>query len=1256
MAVTKGLQRLKINFKDNIISTFNKPIATKDLLTRLSNLSSELSSLDQDKIDIASSQPQLDAIKDNLINKKLTKHSNSGVQALVSCCLADILRLYAPDAPYNASQLSDLFKLFFDQFKRLDNQDDPYHHQHIYLLKRLVETRSIVLITDLPNSQQLIESIFDISYTLISSTDLNSQIEPLFVDVLTEVISESSSIPNKTLKLILNKFLNNSRAAQTKGTSVQGFQFTLDICKNNIDRMSRMITQFFSEIVYEGTQQVSNNKENDQSIMNDHTLTQLKKLHKLSIEVWKHVPELLSSVMGLIDNELEAADERIRISATETIGQIISFNQSRINFVTSHGDTYLNWIKKPLDRSPQVRSTWVKSTGEVLIARSDVVNDITKGLMKTLVDSDEKVRLVTVKQFLAIPPEIFLQKVANEAIMSTLSQLVREKHADIRNSSLSLLGTLYSSMFDKLYQGDEKLDKLVSWIPDDIFKLIYINDRSINAQVDFTLFEKIFPLESDSSKRTNRLLTIFSNLSDKGKSSFFAVVKRQQQLAGAVSQLLTFADQYNVDNLAVWNKIDKIVSWFTTTFPVEFNSRNSLTQFVNLNNKRFFRLLKLCTSVESDYDTIHNCMQELFAKLSDSKNIKITTGESSQSSVSPFEMLNTIKLLTYRSSLITYNQSNVVKIMNISKDLNSKLSPTAIEILDNISSVVPAVLKANISTLVESCIIQFDHTKKSYNDKDLKAVYHFSKRFPEMPLYSEDQKDQYFDNLRDLALRGTPLEAKYSLKILGTMKNDQIGHKEKAIKDIVMATVDNELNIDDEDLNTKLSTIAELFLIDYSLVEANSKKISSFLASKILLRNRTTGSEETDTNEPELDETEVWISDNDLLNSSTDCNSKLLALRIFVNWLKAVSGTENSGKTAEPIMKLLNSILASGGEIVSSKSDTYPTPKTYQARLRLEAGIQLLKLAKYPKYNQLILQPTINKLIYLVQDENSHVRSLITAKLKKYLSRSLISERFLPLVFFLAHEPNPSLKQDTSTWIRSTFKRKHQATTQRKNDLLFERSFVRFLHMLSHHDEFLELTNLPTQYQAISFALIYITFTLDLMATQDNISVLYYLTTRIKQHRDKLQPSPNILPESLFMLSDLTQLVVKRLTKHRNWNLVSWPGKLHLPTDLFARIEDEKLVREISTTLYIPDGIMKDVDELVNNKTKSVGKTPVKRIKRRKNVESDDDGATPRKKKMSSSSPVPQRRSAIKRRRVNYNYDNVDSTDHSESDDDEDDH
>lgn len=137
----------------------------------------------------------LDAVNRQLISSvilhhkeyviRLPSHPSRGVKAYAACCLADLLRLYAPDAPYTGDELRDIFQFFIVQIttnlklpakqplapsKRGNDSnsmgssritDVPYYSEYCYLIESLATIKSVVLVVDLPGADELMTNYFE---------------------------------------------------------------------------------------------------------------------------------------------------------------------------------------------------------------------------------------------------------------------------------------------------------------------------------------------------------------------------------------------------------------------------------------------------------------------------------------------------------------------------------------------------------------------------------------------------------------------------------------------------------------------------------------------------------------------------------------------------------------------------------------------------------------------------------------------------------------------------------------------------------------------------------------------------------------------------------------------------------------------------------------------------------------------------------------------------------------------------------------
>jgi len=91
----------KLKFSQPLVGRPGKQVSVGDLLSRLKALCEELRGLEQDEADRESLEP----VAKELAHQSLIQHKDGGVRAWTACCIVDMFRLCAPDAPYTAQQL-----------------------------------------------------------------------------------------------------------------------------------------------------------------------------------------------------------------------------------------------------------------------------------------------------------------------------------------------------------------------------------------------------------------------------------------------------------------------------------------------------------------------------------------------------------------------------------------------------------------------------------------------------------------------------------------------------------------------------------------------------------------------------------------------------------------------------------------------------------------------------------------------------------------------------------------------------------------------------------------------------------------------------------------------------------------------------------------------------------------------------------------------------------------------------------------------
>ncbi|KAI1822933.1 armadillo-type protein [Xylaria intraflava] len=343
---------VSLQFNETLSWRAGKPIATGELLRRLEKLSTELADMDQETVD----KESLHGVAKDLASHNLLAHKEPGVKAYVASCLVDVLKLCAPEAPFTPKQLKEIFTLFVKVvLPALWNPSHAYNTQHKYVLASLADVKSILLINDVNNSEDLLLELFSTFFDGISGSSKTSSGEQVAKDVefhMTEVmvtlVDESVSLPPSVLDVIMAQFLraaprgghkekpdpNRTQTTLLPKEEPEAYVMAKTVCNSCPDRMARYVGQYFSDVIMDVSGKgghANGHKDDEQSDdegapsgPSEADFKELRKAHQLLRELWRAAPTVLVNVIPQVDAELSADNVSLRLLATETLGDMIS--------------------------------------------------------------------------------------------------------------------------------------------------------------------------------------------------------------------------------------------------------------------------------------------------------------------------------------------------------------------------------------------------------------------------------------------------------------------------------------------------------------------------------------------------------------------------------------------------------------------------------------------------------------------------------------------------------------------------------------------------------------------------------------------------------------------------------------------------------------------------------------------------------------------------------------------------------------------
>lgn len=1077
----------------------------------------ELASLDQEHVDLSS----LTAVRQELVNNAILLHKDRGVKSYAACCLADILRLYAPDAPYTQSQLRDIFQFFFRQlFNGLKGTDSPYYSEYFHLLESLSTVKTVVLVCDLPTADDIMSEIFRDLFNLVRR-DLPKRIEIFIADILVALIDECQVLSADVLETILSQFMDHQSRSEQAGR-----RLAVQVCNATADKLQRHVCQHFTDII------VSNSRDED--------FTEIRTAHELIKRLHCSCPGLLHSVIPQLEEELRVEEVTLRVLATQVLGEMFA-DKSGGDLIRKFPATWNLWILRKNDKSTAVRIKFVEAARSLLInliEQRDVLED---SLRTKLLDPDEKVRATVCKIYGQLDYETALHHVSDTQLQA-ISERVADKKQAVRIEASMSLGKLYSQAYSEIESEDSAAMTQFAWIPDTLLKMTK-SGMEVRSVVEQTFMDFILPLPSPTQSTskpgdvvevawTDRILNVMKNMDEEATIKFltFSGFKQMQTRPNVYDHFLEACIQYNggiIDDREehVARRLNSFIQYLSTTFLDTYQAAADLQAFAKLNEGRLYKLMKTCIDPQTDLKNLIKATHEYQKRL-----------HQSCPSNAP-----TLILLLRRSSFLLLNQSSIpVLLRRISKGCtdatsnSSRSSPDQAHfLLKFISKHVPALYKAHLGELmkflgedknagiVETCL----HA--------LAGVFAWDKS-----LIPTDKRIR--DRMMRFVLSSNWRHSKFAARILAFSGD----HETRTTMNLLIQDLSHDLSDEEgEQVLARVAVLVQVAKLSPQIFEQKSDEIMHILLNKILKKPSSSRFHS-------LDIDEEWLPDHEV---TSVLRAKILSLKVCRNRSLAHATSEDALEIFAPVMKMFLSMLENNGLLMGQENED---PK-FLSRLRLQAAISLLHLSKVDVYAQ-ELTSKFSRLALTIQDSCYNVRISFLTKLLSLLQPRVLPPRYNVIPFLTVLDPEEEVKDTASTFIQGAL-RKMPPHIRSEH---FELSFIHLLHLLAHHPDFAK------KHEELCDTAKYIQCYLALVATPDNIPLLYHLAMKCKTVCDRESYTHT---ENLYAVSELAQELIKVHARLHSWSIQSYPGRVLLPVDIFRPLPNAEAVKKIVKTVYLPD-------------------------------------------------------------------------------------
>ncbi|XP_037506723.1 LOW QUALITY PROTEIN: sister chromatid cohesion protein PDS5 homolog B-like [Rhipicephalus sanguineus] len=1076
------------------IKAISDDLSTDDLVRRLKECAQTFQNLSQDEDNSAYVQLALHLAGEGFLN-----HNSKDVRLLVACCIADVFRVFAPEAPYkDPEQLKTIFLFFIEQLRGLEDPKDPTFKRYFYLLENLAWVKSFNICIELEDNQAIFCQLFSLIFTIVNDNHSN-KVKNFMLDMMCPLITEADTVSQGLLDIVLKQIIE-----PCKTQNKNAYNLAKDVLKRTLNTIEPYIQSFFNNALVLG--RTSNS-------------TVAPQLYELIYELNILCPSMLIAVLPQLEFKLKCNDEKERLSVTKLLARMFSDKNS--DLAAQNPPLWNCFLGRFNDISEHVRMRCVQYSMHFLLNHPKLRNDITESLRQRQHDPAESVRYEVVMAIISAAKKDFGS--VTEELLNFVKERTLDKKFKIRKEALMGLAHLYKQHMSSPDLPASTLE-CISWIKNKVLHVYYQTALEDRLLVERILHTCLVPYQLPVEERMHKLYQLFATVDDHAVKAFNELLKCQcavrQQMRAVLEALHLPAGEERERQLLAR------VALLSRNLPDSVKAQEYLMKFcallegnqrlrIHMNNvlhggascveaersvKEVLKSLGYPVQTNSFYVIIKQLLERVAPVMVDSAGVK--------------------QILSYvRDSLL--GQGDVDIQMGVT---NSALR--GLQLLHVLASAFPT---AFIGEEVYSQLLSFLNSDDNAASEMTLQIFTFvgadiDQRFPNVAQRLLPVVQNFVEN-------GTVKQAKYAVACLNVI----VGNKERVFGQVI-DHLKQHFTLESAYFRTALVSIGHIALLCPDMFGSQVKSIVSKVVVKDLLM--------ADREEPRISETS-WC-EFDALPEETKV--KVEGMKMMVRWLV---GLRTASASASSTLRLLVTVISHGGDLMEKEH----VSAMERSWLRYMAAACMLKICCCPPYADALSHEQFQKLALVLQDECPEVREQFGQKLHKHLLAMRLPLQFLAIFALGGVEKRRPLRNQLRQWLlscinkRRDFLKQHTINSMKLITILPDYVIPYAIHLLAHDPCLPKYDDVPGLVQIKEC----LWFLMEPLITKNegySFSFFKRLIENIKQTRDNQCPNDKQAQLKLYAVCDLALGLV--MTKTTSFVLKDFPQEPVLPSKWYT--------------------------------------------------------------------------------------------------------
>uniref|UniRef100_A0A674MXM2 PDS5 cohesin associated factor A n=2 Tax=Tetraodontidae TaxID=31031 RepID=A0A674MXM2_TAKRU len=499
----------KITYPPGVKEITDK-ISNDEVVKRLKMVVKTYMDMDQDSEE---EKQQYLGLALHLASEFFLRNPNKDVRLLVACCLADIFRIYAPEAPYTShDKLKEIFLFITRQLKGLEDTKSPQFNRYFYLLENLTWVKSYNICFELEDCNEIFIQLFKTLFSVINNSH-NQKVQMHMMDLMSSIITEGDGVTQELLDTILINLI-----PAHKNLNKQAYDLAKTLLKRTVQTIETCIANFFNQVLVMGKSSVSD--------LSEHVFDLIQELFAID-------PMLLTSVMPQLEFKLKSNDGEERLAVVRLLAKLFGAKDSEL--ASQNRPLWQCFLGRFNDIHVPVRLECVKFASHCLMNHPDLARDLTEYLKVRSHDPEEAIRHDVIVTIINAGKKDL--NLVNDQLLGFVRDRTLDKRWRVRKEAMMGLAQLYKKYCLHHEAGKESAQK-ISWIKDKLLHIYYQNSIDDKLLVEKIFAQYMVPHSLETEEKMKCLYYLYACLDTNAVRALNEMWKCQNMLRGLVKELL----------------------------------------------------------------------------------------------------------------------------------------------------------------------------------------------------------------------------------------------------------------------------------------------------------------------------------------------------------------------------------------------------------------------------------------------------------------------------------------------------------------------------------------------------------------------------------------------------------------------------------------------------------------------------------------------------------------------------------------------